>query len=446
MGKNVSLKRGYNIKIKGAVEQSDVKNFASSTYAIKPTDFFGIAPIPKLIPEIGSEVKAGDPLLFDKRNEQLVYSSPVSGEVVEIKRGAKRKITEVIIVADSNQQFKQFDRIDATTASRDQLQQRFIESGAWHFLRQRPYNVSAKPEDTPKAIFISGFDSAPMAAPAEIVMQGKQQNFQAGISALSKFAPVHLSVQKGSKVAAYDNLNDVTIHTFSGPHPAGNVGVQIHHIDPIRKGQVVWTIHPQDVAVVGKLLREGIYQPERVISVAGNGLTESGYYNVNQGVHIRDLVSSKLDDVRIIDGDVLTGKPITEDGYLGFYSNQISVIKEGDEYEMFGWLMPSYPRPTRSMSLPFSFVRNKPFDVNTNMHGERRAFVVSGQYEDVLPMDIYPVQLLKAILANDFEGMEGLGIYEVVEEDLALCEFVCTSKQPVQQILRDGLQYIREQG
>ena len=445
MGKTITLKKGYDIKIEGAATGSEPKEFTSATYAIKPTDFFGIAPIPKLIPELNTEVKAGDPLLYDKKNEHLVYSAPVSGEVVEIKRGAKRKITEVIIVADNNQEYKQFERLDAASFSRNAVQDRLIESGAWHFLRQRPFNVSANPEDTPKGIFISGFDTSPLAPSMEVALTGKDQNFQTGISALASIAPVHLSVEKGNSVSAFKDLKNAEIHTFSGPHPAGNVGIQIHHIDPVYKGDIAWTVNAQDVAVIGQLFNEGIYSPERVITVAGNGVTKPQLYKVKQGVAIKDLVQTINDEVRIIDGDVLTGTPISMEGHLGFYSNQISVIKEGDEYEMLGWLLPSYPRPTRSRSLVGSFARSKPFDVNTNMHGERRAFVMSGQYEDVLPMDIYPVQLLKAIIANDFEGMEGLGIYEVVEEDLALCEFVCTSKQPVQSILRDGLEYIREQ-
>ena len=446
MGKTKKLTKGYNIKIEGTPSGSDPKEFTSSTYAIKPTDFFGIAPIPKLIPELNTEVKAGDPLLYDKQNEQLVYTAPVSGEVVEIKRGPKRRIDEVIIVADGTQQFKQFPTLDAATLTRESVQERLIESGAWHFIRQRPFNVSANPNDTPKGIFISGFDTSPMAPAMDIAMAGKEQYFQAGINALAAMAPVHLSVEKGNQIAAFANVNNATIHTFSGPHPAGNVGVQIHHIDPVYKGQTAWTVNAQDVAVIGKLISEGIYQPQRVISVGGNGISNPGLYKVTQGVAYEELLNCIDEEVRVIDGDVLSGTPAPKDGHLGFYSNQISVIKEGDEYEMLGWLFPSYARPTRSKSLVGSFLRSKPFDVNTNMHGERRAFVMSGQYEDVLPMDIFPVQLLKAIIANDFEGMEGLGIYEVVEEDLALCEFVCTSKQPVQSILRDGLEYIREQG
>ncbi|MBX2846209.1 MAG: Na(+)-translocating NADH-quinone reductase subunit A [Saprospiraceae bacterium] len=443
MGKTIRLKKGYNIKIEGAASNTSITDYVSPTYAIKPTDFFGIAPIPKLIPNIGDEVKAGDPLFYDKTNPSWVYSSPVSGEVVEQKRGPKRRVEEVVIMADSNQQYRDFGRLDAS-ASKAEVEQRLLESGCWQFIRQRPFNVTANPADTPKAVFISGFDTSPMAPDYAVVMKGREADFQAGVNALSKFASVHVSTPTGASIPAYQNLSGAEVHSFSGPHPAGNVGVQIHHIDPIKKGEVVWTVNPQDVLIIGKLMNEGIFDATRIITVGGPTAINPGYFRVKQGVNVKDLIGD-AEHSRVISGDVLSGTKINNDGFLGFYDTQLSVVEEGDSYEMFGWLLPSYPRPTRSRSLIGSFLRNKPFKVNTNTHGEHRAFVVSGQYEDVLPMDVYPVHLIKAILANDFDGMEGLGIYEVVEEDLALCEFVCTSKQSVQATLRDGLDYMREQ-
>jgi len=444
MGKTIRLSKGYDIKITGSASGDSVTDFTSATYAIKPTDFFGIAPIPKLIPEIGSEVKAGDPLFYDKANPDLVYSSPVSGELVEQRRGPKRSVVEVVVVADKDQQYKDFGRLDPLNSNQETVKQRLLESGAWQFIRQRPFHVVAKPSDSPKAIFISGFDTSPMAPDYSVVMKGREADFQTGVNVLSQLAKVHLGVQASNNIGAYSNLQNAEVNTFSGPHPAGNVGIQIHHVSPIKKGDLVWTVNPQDVLTIGKLFNEGIYDATRVITVAGPKADKSGYFRVKQGVHVKDLVAG-ADHSRVISGDVLSGTKIESDGYLGFYDTQLSVVEEGDKHEMFGWLMPSYPRPTRSRSLLGNFLRKKPFAVNTNTHGEHRAFVVSGQYEDVLPMDLYPVHLLKAIMANDFDGMEGLGIYEVVEEDLALCEFVCTSKQKVQQTLRDGLDYMREQ-
>ncbi len=447
MGKDISLKKGYDIKIEGAVTSNEVMDYSSKTYAIKPTDFFGIAPIPKVVPQIGDQIQAGDALFYDKQNPDLIYSSPVSGELVEIVRGAKRSIAELVILADTEQQYKDFGTINVNQATGEQIQKRLLESGAWHYLRRRPFNTSANPDERPKAVFISGYNSGPMAVPAEVALQGRNEDFQAGISALSKLAPVQLTVEQGHSVDAFLNIQNAEVNTISGPHPAGAVGIQIHHIDPILKGEVVWTIDMQDVANIGRLMTQGINQRTKIISVAGNGLDSgAGYYRVVSGVNLEELVSGAQENTRVIDGDVLTGHKTTTNGYLGFYSSQISVIPEGNNYEFFGWLFPSYKRPTRSRALLGSYLSKEPFDVNTNTHGERRAFVMSGEYEKVLPMNIFPVQLLKAILANDFEQMEGLGIYEVVEEDMALCEFVCTSKQPVQSILRNGLEYIREQG
>ncbi len=445
MGRSFRLKKGYDINIAGAAEKGSIKEAYSSTYAVKPTNFRGIAPIPKMLVESGTDVKAGDALFFDKANPDYVYTSPVSGEFVEVRRGPKRRIDEVVILADKDQRHKDFGRLDPLSP-KDDLIKLFTESGAWHFIRQRPFNTTADPNTVPRAIFVSGFSSAPLAPEAEVFMKGREKDFQSGITALSQFAKVHLGVEEGHDVSAYKTVTNADVHTFNGPHPAGNVGVQIHHIDPIRKGEIVWTVKPQDVLVLGKLLNEGIYDPSRVITVAGpKAGSAAGYYRVKQGVQISALTGNADDSIRVISGNVLTGEQVRKDGFLGFYDTQISLIPEGDEYEFFGWLLPSYPRPTRSKSLFGSFGRKKPFNVNTNTHGEKRAFVMSGQYEDVLPMDVYPVQLLKAILANDYDMMEGLGIYEVEEEDLALCEFVCTSKQPVQKILREGIEMIREQ-
>jgi len=443
MGKTIRLNRGFDIRINGSAQKGKIESVSSSVYALKPTDFFGIAPIPKMIPSLGQHVKAGDPLFYDKANPDLIYSAPVSGEVIELNRGEKRRVTSVVILADQEQTHKDFGSVDVDSLDGSQVKTRLIESGAWHFIRQRPFNVSADPSQSPKAIFVSGFNTGPMAPEAELVMAGREVEFKAGMRALSKLAKLHLSVELGNTIPAFKGIDGVEIHEFAGKHPAGNVGVQIHHIDPIKKGEVVWTIGAQDVITIGRLFSQGIYAPERIITIAGNA-KNPGYYRVNQGIKLDSIIDCE-DNCRVISGNVLSGSAIPKDGFLGFYDEQVSVVEEGDKHEFFGWLMPSYSRPTRSKSLVKSYLSKKNFNVNTNTHGERRAFVVSGQYEDVLPMDIHPVQLLKAIIANDFDMMEGLGIYEVVEEDLALCEFVCTSKQPVQKILREGLDYMREQ-
>jgi Na+-transporting NADH:ubiquinone oxidoreductase subunit A len=451
MSKVIRLTRGYDIPIAGKAGKKVVPGFTSRTYSVKPTDFHGLAPIPKLLVSEQTEVKAGDPLFYDKSNEAIKYCAPVSGEVVEIRRGDKRAIEEVVILADSETKYRDFGRHDIGSLGREQIVSTMIESGAWLFLRERPYDVPANPEEEPRDIFISGFDSSPLAADINFIMEGRGSDFQEGLAILSKLTSgsVHLSLNASTKpCAAFNNATGVEIHWFQGAHPAGNLGVQIHHIKPINKGEVVWTIHPEDVANLAVLFREGKYSPERTVALTGPEVSKPAYYKTIQGASIAEMVKGNIetDSVRYISGNVLTGKKISADGHIGFHDRQVSVIYDDNEAEMLGWLFPSYPRPTRSMTY-WAYANEAPagYRVTTSNHGEERAFVVSGQYEDVLPMDIYPVHLLKAIMARDFDLMEGLGIYEIIEEDFALCEFVCTSKISVMEIVREGLDYMHSQ-
>lgn len=448
-GKVTKLKRGFDIAIAGRPVKKDAGWLTSPTYAVKPKDFIGMLPIPKMLVEVGDEVKAGDKLFYDKKRPNIFYSAPVSGEVTEIRRAEKRSIAEVIILADAENKYKAFDKVDAKTLDREAIIERLLESGAWPSLRQRPFDVVADPTDSPKAVFISGFDTAPLAANYNFTMAGKTREFQAGVDALGQLAPkVHLSLDAtATPCDTFANVKGVEKHWFKGPHPAGAVGVQIHHIDPVNKGEIVWYLSPDDVVAIGRLFADGEYNTERMVAVGGPEVKKPVYYHTYLGANIENLVKDNLnnDHVRVVSGNVLTGKQIEKNGYLGYFNNNVSVIEEGDFYELLGWLLPGYARPSISPTFPWGFYPNMEFDVNTNTHGEERAFVVTGQYESVTPMDIYPQHLLKAIMARDFEKMEGLGIYEVGEEDLALCEFVCTSKVPVQAILRDGLDYMREQ-
>ena len=449
-GKVVKLKRGFDITIAGRAKKETKGWLNSTTYAVKPVNFTGMSPIPKLLLEEGQEVKAGDKLFFDKKRPEIFYTAPVSGEVTEVRRGPKRMITDVVILADKEIKFAEFPKENPRNLTREQVIERMLNSGTWPSLRQRPFDIVADPEETPKAIFISGFNSAPLSANFDYTLAGQAKEFQAGIDALSRLTDgkIHLSLNaEQAPCDTYGAARGVEKHWFKGPHPAGAVGVQIHHIDPIRKGEVAWHINPDDVIVLGRLFLEGRYNTEKLICVGGPEVESPSYFKTYKGACISGLVDNNLkkDHVRYISGSVLTGSEIAKDGYLGFYDSYVSVIEEGDFMEFMGWLLPSYARPSLSPTFPWGFFPGMEFDVNTNTHGESRAFVVSGQYEEVTPMDIYPQHLLKAIMARDFEKMEGLGIYEVGEEDLALCEFVCTSKTPVQQILRDGLDYVREQ-
>lgn len=453
MAKTIKLRKGYNIKIQGEpINEIINRNFRAKTFSIKPTDFEGLSPIPKLLVGVGDEVKAGSPLFYDKKQPEVLFVSPVSGEIAEIKRGAKRAIAEIVILADEQNEYKsfeQFTKIFIKRALRKDVVKHLLQTGCWPFFRQRPYNVIADPLESPKAIFIAGFDSAPLAPDYNYTLKDQQKYIQIAIEAFNKLAPkVYLGIPDDKKFTALDGLKNIEVYRFRGPHPAGCIGVQIHHINPINKGEVVWTINAQDVVALGRTLLEGQYNTERLIAVGGPTVKKTGYVKTFIGANIAGLVKNNLTEnhVRYISGNVLTGSTIAANDHLGFYDQQLSVIKEGDQYELFGWLIPNYGRPSISRTFPMAaLLSNKKYDVNTNTHGEPRAMVVTGAYEKVTPMDIYPMQLIKSILYKDFDLMEGLGIYEVVEEDLALCEFVCPSKTKVQEILRDGLDYMRDQ-
>jgi Na+-transporting NADH:ubiquinone oxidoreductase subunit A len=449
MGEITKLKRGFDIKLLGSAEERFLDVAQPSLFALKPTDVFGIAPIPKLHVKEGDEVRAGEPLFYDKLSPRVQYCSPVSGEVVEVRRGPKRAITAVVILADREIEFREAGRMDLGTAARSELVERMLASGVWPLMRQRPFNVVPDPDIVPRDIFVSCFDSAPLAPDFDTLIEGSEDAFSVGLRALRKLTDgeVHLGVSQTS-ASVFSKAEGVRVHTFAGPHPAGNVGIQIHHIAPVRKGDSVWTIKPQDVATIGRLVTDGVFDAQRTIAITGSAAKRTGYFRTRLGASIKTLTDGNVwhNHVRFISGNVLTGTRVEADGFIGLFDDQITVIEEGDRAEFLGWLIPSYKRPSMSRSFLSFLFPNRRYDANTNMHGDERAFVMTGEYEKVLPMDVYPQHLLKSILYRDFDQMEGLGIYEVVEEDLALCEFVCTSKQPVQRILREGLDAIRIEG
>jgi Na+-transporting NADH:ubiquinone oxidoreductase subunit A len=442
MSTDIRIKKGLDIKLVGEADKTTTELPISSVYAIKPEDFHGITP--KLIAKEKTEVKTGEALFYSKSDERILFPSPVSGEVVEIIRGAKRKILEIKILADKMQQHKDFGKKDVINMSTDEVKAHLLASGCWPFIKQRPYDVIANPDNAPKAIFISGYASAPLAGDLDYTLKGKEAELQAGITALTKLTTgkVHVSVNPNDTLSPFVNLNGVELHKISGPHPAGNVGTQINKIDPINKGEVVWVITPQDLVIIGELLLTGKFNAKRTIALTGSQFDTPKYVTAIPGAQIRDLVSDNLngENARIISGNVLSGNKVTEDDYLGYYDNQITAIPEGNDYQLFGWLLPVFNKISTSRALIFSWVfPNKKFNLNTNTNGEHRAFVVTGSYEEVFPLDIYPMQLLKACMYEDLDEMEALGAYEVAPEDFALTEFICVSKQPHQQIIREGL-------
>lgn len=447
MSNVIRIKKGLNINLIGEAEKT-IKQLSTDQFAIKPTDFIGV--FPKLLIQEGDLVEAGSPLFIDKYRENILFTSPVSGKVREIKRGAKRVLLEIRIEADGKNTAIDFGAAEPLQLNRAEVIEKLLKSGVWPFIRQRPYSVIANPADQPKAIFISTFDSAPLAPDNEFALKGSEKAFQKGIDVLAKLTlgKVHLNVNaKASPSALFANTKGVQINAFEGPHPAGNVGVQINKIDPINKGEVVWYVTPQDVVVIGKLFLTGKYDAERIIALTGSEVLKPAYYKTKVGANLESFIKNNVSEIekRYISGNVLTGTKIELDGFVGFYATQITVIKEGNYYEFFGWALPGFDKFSMSKSFPTYLFKNKKFALDTNLHGGERALVMTGEFEKVFPFDIYPLQLLKAIMIEDIDLMENLGIYEVDEEDFALCEVVDTSKTNIQEVVRKGLDLMRKE-
>jgi Na+-transporting NADH:ubiquinone oxidoreductase subunit A len=438
----MKIRKGLDISFSGKAEKVLSRPAITPSYAVRPDDFH--CAVPKLTVKEGDEVLAGAPLFVDKLRPEIQCVSPVSGTIAAIVRGDKRRLLEVLITPAAEQRWVQHEVPELAAMNREEVVAFMLAAGVWPFIRQRPYNIMPDPAQVPRAIFISGFDTAPLAPDMDYVLTGEGEAFQKGIDVLRRLSGT-ISLGLSDQMAAVSILHKirgVEKYTFTGPHPAGNVGVQIHHISPVNKGEVVWTIDPQHVVSLGRLFLKGIYDVSKVIALVGSEVKRPRYFRLTAGASVTGLAEyiNTAHAPRYISGNVLTGTRIDKDGHLGFFDNAITVIPEGDRYEFMGWASPFrlHRYSTSRSYLSWIFPR-KEYALDTNINGGERAFVMSGQYEKVLPMDIYPVYLLKAILAGDVDRMEQLGIYEVVEEDLALCEFVCPSKIRVQDILRQGI-------
>ncbi|MDO5608215.1 MAG: Na(+)-translocating NADH-quinone reductase subunit A [Capnocytophaga sp.] len=440
MSSDIRIRKGLDIQLVGEAQQTTEAFPLAKMYGIKPDDFHTI--IPKLIAKEGSEVKAGEAVFHSKSDERILFPSPVSGKIVEVVRGERRRILEIKIAADAQQSFKDFGKKDPQNLSADEVKQYLLASGAWSLIKQRPYDIVANPDNTPKAIFISACKTNPLAPDYDYVLKGKEKQLQTALTALSKLTTgkVHVSVFKSSTLSPFRNLKNIEIHNVSGPHPAGNVSTQIAQIDPINKGESVLVINPQDLVVIGELFLTGELHLARTVALTGSRIDNPQYASVIAGAEISSFVTTNKANSRIISGDVLTGTKVTENGFLGFYNDQITAIPEGNDYDFFGWNRPIFDKVSTSRAFTFSWLQpNKKYDLNTNTNGEHRGFVVTGTYEEVFPLDIYPMQLLKACVYKDLDEMENLGAYEIAPEDFALTEFICASKQPHQKIVREGL-------
>ena len=452
MSQSIKLKRGFDINLAGKALNKVENPAQPEKFALKPLDFMGLKR-PKLLVEIGDKVQAGHPLMYDKMFEGVNYVSPVSGEVLDIVRGKKRILLEIVVKSDNEFKYLQFQKYsvsDINNLDRKTIIEAMSKAGVWPNVIQRPFGIVADPKTEPKSIFISGFDSHPLAPDYGILLKDKQKELQAGINVLKKLTTgiIHFNVNGSGEIpTVYSTLNNVQLNKFTGPHPAGNVGIHIHHIDPINKGDIIWTVNPVGVVQIGTLFLEGIYDASRLVALVGSEVSEPKYFKTYSGACIEPLTRGNIGNshVRFVSGNALTGKKIEPAGYLGYYDTMITVLPEGDKDEFLGWITPTFQKLSfhRAFGLLSFLNSKKEFSLSTNARGEPRAFVQTGVFEKVTPMDIFLLYLIKAIMAEDFDDMEALGIYEVIEEDLALCEFVDVSKHDIQDILRQGIELIQ---
>lgn len=444
----IKLRKGLDINLKGAAEKKKLKVGPVSHYALLPSGFVGVTP--KVVVKPGDKVLAGEPLFVNKSCPDVGFASPVSGIVTAVVRGERRKVLAVEVEADQKQEYHDFGVRKVSELDGEGIVKALLDAGLFGFINQLPYAVSTTPGLMPKAIFVSALRDKPLAADFEYELEGNEADFQTGLTALSKIAEVHLGIGAKQTATALTEAKDVDINVFDGPCPAGNVGVQVNHIDPVNKGEIVWTVDPSAVIFFGRLFRTGKIDLTRTIAIAGSEVKDAGYADVKVGARIGELVNGNIDDnrhVRLIDGNPLTGRKVTNDDYLSANSSEITAIPEGDDVNEFaGWIMPRLKEFSASRSyFSWLFGKNKQYDLDARIKGGERHMIMSGEYDKVLPMDIYGEYLIKAIITGDIDKQEQLGIYEVSPEDFAVAEFVDSSKLPLQQIVRKGLDILSKE-
>ncbi len=445
MSVDIKIRKGFNLNLNGEANKILSESELSNTYALKPTDFFFLKP--KLLVREGDKVKKGTPLFFSKDNPRIHFVSPVSGEILAISRGEKRKVLEVVISSDNNNDSVKFKTTNFKNFSADEIKEILLKSGTWPFILQRPYGIIAHPEDKPKAIYISAYSTLPLDVDFDFILKNKKDNFQLGLSMLSRLTEnLYLTVDSNFN-SFFKNIKDATLLKVKGPHPAGNVGVQIHNHKPISPGEKVWTVKPEDVSNIGSLFKTGEFCSDRTVAVVGPTVKNPQYFTSTIGSSISSILKKinidKSKKCRLINGDVYSGKTTDINGHLSYSNNLLTIIPEGKDYRMFGWLpFKDNFIPSMSKTSFSKFLSKKKMEVSTNLNGEERAIVVTGEMEKVFPMDIYPMQLVKACLNEDIERMEALGIYEVVPEDFGLIDFSSSSKIEAQEIIKKGIELI----
>lgn len=442
------IKKGLDLKLEGEASSTLVELAQSEEYAVMPTDFPGI--MPRTVVKEGDKVLAGDALFVDKATERIKFVSPVSGTVIGVERGERRKLLRFRVKADKEQVYKDFGVNDASKFSGEEMKQLLLESGLFAFLRQRPYDVIATPTDQPKAIFISTFSKMPLAADFSFVSKGQEADFKEGVKALSRITKVHLGISPAQINSELLPVSEAEVSVFDGPNPSGNVGVHINHVAPVNKGEVVWTLGADLTIVLGRLLRTGKLQLKRRIAVAGSQVKEPRYVETFIGTPLCDVLKGQLETtehVRIINGNPFVGYKSEIDDFLGAFSTEVCAIPEGDNVdEAFGWIAPRLNDYSTSHSY-FSWLlgKNRAYNLDCRIKGGERHMIMSAEYEKVFPMDIYPSYLVKAIIAGDIDRQEALGMYEVAPEDFAVAEFIDSSKLELQRIVREGLEVLRKE-
>ena len=448
MANGFKLKKGLDINLKGKAEKKLVDTPRSEEYALLPAAFEGVTP--RVVVHEGDHVLAGDPLFQNKNCQDVTFASPVSGEVTAVVRGERRKVLCVKVKADKEQAYQDYGKADPAQLDGDGVKQALLKAGLFGYINQLPYAVSTTPDTTPKGIFVSALRDMPLAADFEVELQGNEEAFQTGLKALNRIAPVHLGVGAKQASPVLTAAKDVDLNVFDGPCPAGNVGVQVNHIAPVNKGEVVWTVDPTAVIFFGRLFLTGKVDLRRTVAVAGSEVTEPSYTEVLVGTPLKDILAGRLkgtEHVRILDGNPLTGKVSTLDDYLGAHTSEVTAIPEGDDVdETLGWILPRMKEFSVSRSY-CSWLQGKSheYDLDARVKGGERHIIMSGEYDRVLPMDIYGEYLIKSIIAGDIDKQEQLGIYEVSPEDFAVAEFVDSSKLELQKIVREGLNILRKE-
>lgn len=446
MANRIKIKKGLQIPLLGKPEETFRGEITSEYVQVCPEDFQGITP--KLKVKVGDTVKAGQALFFSKMYPDMMFASPASGTVTAIDRGEKRRILNVTVKADRENVYEDYGKKEIATLSAEEIKKALLNAGIWFVIKQRPYDVVANPGKEPRDIFVTGFDTAPLAPSYDFILKGQEADLQTGLNALAKLTKgkVYLSISPNTKNEGLRNAKNVTITEFKGPHPAGNTGVQINHLAPVNRGETVWTLNALDVLFIGRLFNKGVVDLTRTVALTGSEIKQTGYYKILIGTQLTKLFAGNVSgkgNLRHISGNVLTGTKITGDGVLRANHSQVTVIPEGDDvHEAFGWASVS---PKRYSAGATYLQLKKAYRLDARLMGGPRAIIVSNEYDKVFPMDIFPEQLIKSILAFNIDKMEQLGIYEVAPEDFALCEFVDTSKLELQRIVRTGLDMLRKE-